>query len=246
VVTDLQGNVKYEIAVTPNCSTAHLRTNYDGNTIIVVLEKPENTTKAYTSCEILSFDMDTSQLIPVEKIGRPDVEYLFWDFAVSNDGNLLTMVGKNGDNGLIVLVDIKQKKTIWEKELPETGRLPSVSFSPDGNFIYTRDAYNSIQRVETRTAKQLPPLLQGENTKTLMSQSQSVQDIVVDPKGKLLAAVVGKHLEVWSLETEKVIYTKSPDHKIIGNIAFSPNSDFVATSDIRQGGKIQIWKLPEP
>ena len=246
VATDLQGNVKHEIAVTPNCSTAYLRINYAGNTIIVVLEKPENTTKVYTSYEVLNFDTDNFQLTSIEKIGKSGSNYLFWDFAVSNDGNLLAAVGQNGEQGSIVLVDINQRKIIWEKELSDTGRLPSVAFSPDGKFIYARDAYSSIQKVETKTAKQLSPLLQGENIKTLMSSSQSVQDIVIDSGGKLLAAVVGEHIEVWNLETEKMIYTVGPGHKIIGSIAFSPDSAFVASSDLRQGGKIQIWKLPKP
>ncbi len=77
-----------------------------------------------------------------------------------------------------------------------------------------------------------------------MLKDQNVQITQISSDGKVIGSVVTSLVTVWDIQNGKKIFSKGPGHKLVSGIAFSPDSKFLATSDMRQGGKIKIWKLP--
>lgn len=164
--------------------------------------------------------------------------------ALSEDGQLIGLCGGRNGRCWIALCDLKEKKVAWEKELPEPALFFNCVFSPDSKMIFARGSDRAVYKFETVSGRPEGSLIPTkENRSTL--KDQNVQLTQISSDGKVIGSVVSGQVIVWNNQTGKKIFTKAPGHKLIGGIAFSPDSKFLATADMRQGGKIKIWKLPK-
>jgi WD40 repeat protein len=100
-----------------------------------------------------------------------------------------------------------------------------------------------VYKIETASGNVLERLLPIEENKSTL-KDQSAQMAAVSPNGQRLAASVFGTVFVWDNKTGKMVFNKAPGHKLISSMAFSPDSGYLATSDMRQGGIIRVWRMP--
>ena len=166
------------------------------------------------------------------------------NISLSEDGNLIGLCGGRNGHCWIALCDTKEKKVVWKKELPQPALFFNCVFSSDSKTIFARGSDMAVYKFETGSGRHEGSLIPfKENSSTL--KDQNIQVVQISSDGSVIGSVVSGQVIVWDNQAGKKIFTKAPGHKLIGGIAFSPDSKFLATADMRQGGKIKIWKLPK-
>jgi WD40 repeat protein len=245
VVSDLAGERKYrEVPIGSDSSKAYLGVNGD-QTAVVLLEVVDADEVGKASYKISIVDLDAGKLEPTVRIVGEAAESRVRDLAISDDGALVVLFGEKDDGGWLLLVNLKQRRAVWEKQLPELELFFDAAFSSDSKVIYARGSDSTLHKIETASGEILDRLLPGgENRSTL--KTQHIQTVAVSTDGKFVAASVSGTAYVWDCETGKKVFSQAPGHKLTSGLAFSPDSRFLATSDLRQGGTIKIWRMPKP
>ncbi len=231
-----------EIQIDSQATQTHLGANRDRTMIVVALEKDNVTDNLKTDYELLQIDLETRINRRILKINEQAPSSLS-NVAVSDDGRFVVFTGEKNKHSWMVLVDTEYSKVKWEKEPPGLEKFHSGAFTPDGKYVYARGSDSLLYKIDTSSgtiADTITPIKTNKNT---IGQS-SVQDVEVSPNGRLVAAFVFDELWVWDCQTGNKLLHKTPGHKIESGLAFSPDSRFLATSDLRQGGTIKIWKMP--
>lgn len=164
--------------------------------------------------------------------------------TLSQDGRLIGLCGPRNGHCWIAVCDIEEKKVAWQKELPEPALFFNCVFSTDSKTIYARGSDMAVYKFDTADGRLEGSLIPAKENSSML-KDQNVQVTQISSDGKVIGSVVSAQVYVWSSQKGKQIFSKVPGHKLIGGIAFSPDSRFLATADMRQGGKIKIWKLPE-
>jgi WD40 repeat protein len=239
VAANLAGDRKYrEIPIGSNSGNEYLGVNRDRTTVALLLVEEG-------SYDISIVDADAGRVDPVAKISEEVAKCQVTDLAVSDDGALVVLFGEKDGGGWLLLVNLRQRRAVWEKRVPELRLFFGAAFSEDGKVIYARGSDSTLHKIETASGKILDRSLPGgENKSTL--KTQHVQSVAVSTDGKFVAASVSGTAYVWDCETGKKVFSQAPGHKLTSGMAFSPDSRFLATSDLRQGGTIKIWRMPKP
>jgi WD40 repeat protein len=164
--------------------------------------------------------------------------------ALSEGGGMIGLSGTKNGQAWIAVCSIKEKKVVWEKELPEPALFFNCVFSPDSKTIFARGSDTAVYKFGTESG-QLEGSLSPLKENTSMLKDQNIQITQISSDGNLIGSVVSWQVTVWDTKNGKKIFSKWLSHKLVAGIAFSPDSKFIATADMRQGGKIKIWKLPK-
>ncbi len=238
VATSLKESKKLkEISLSSDKTPQYLAANPQNNTVAVLLT--ENSEQPVgTRYELLSIELETNRVstITIEKLnnGKPQA------MAVSNNGDFAVIVGEKNKLGWIAFIELKQKQKLWEKTLPDSTALLSVVFSPENELIYAGNSSSTLYKLDYsgEVINRLRP-------PTSKKQSNApAQNIAISSDGRFIAANLADHINVWERESGKSIFSRHPGHKITSGVAFSPDGQLLATSDVRQGGTIRIWNLP--
>ena len=239
ILANLAGDRKHrEIPIGSNSSNEYLGANRNRATLELLLVEEG-------SYDISTVDPDAGTVAPVARISEEGAECEVTDLAVSDDGELVVLFGEEDGGGWLLLVNLRQRRAVWEKQVPELRLFFDAAFSADGKVIYARGSDSTLHKIETASGEILDRLLPGgENKSTL--KTQHIQTLAVSTDGKFVAASVSGAAYVWDCETGKKVFSQAPGHKLTSGLAFSPDSRFLATSDLRQGGTIKIWRMPKP
>jgi len=241
VVTNLDnGNVDMKIPIHAENKRVYLGANRGGSTVAAVLVNADDITRG-TGQEVVVVDCVAGLVRPIAIFGEAALDRIM-GMAISDDGGLIVLAGERAGRGWVVLVNVKQKRVAWTKELPDLQKVRNAVFSTDGKVVYIRGTDSSVQMLDTengRVLKQLLPVSENKST----ASDQHVQALTASSDGRFMAASVSSAVYVWDYKTEKVILKKGPGHKLTGGMAFSPDSRYLATCDSRQGGTIKIWRI---
>ncbi|HLP88590.1 MAG TPA: caspase family protein [Nostocaceae cyanobacterium] len=184
---------------------------------------------------------DKSKQQPQNSKQQPDkVKQKVNSVTFSPNGNMLA-IGYSGDNGKVVLWDIKDPNNkklelVYDKH---TGDVLSVSFSPKGNLLASVGKDRSI-RVWT---------LKGTYYREFKVHQGVVRSVSFSPDGQRLATVGDDStIRVWNLE-DKFVYDQLIDefkgHQgIVQSVSFSPtNGQQLAT--VGDDGTLRLWDLKD-
>jgi WD40 repeat protein len=229
-------NKKIPLSLASN--TASLCANQDASKIILLLERGSGEHVTY---ELLEVEFNTKQVRLITTIaaeqGRVD------HFAVSGDGRYVVAAGEKKDHGWLFVVDIKEKKMLWQKEYQDLRKLYKGVFSKDGDIIYLRGSDSMLTLVKTSSGEITDRVLLTDENKSTY-RAQPAQTVAISGDGELVAATVLTNIYIWDTRTQKKYNIGGSGHKVFSSMVFSPDGKFIATSDMRQGGSIRVIQTP--
>jgi len=241
VLTDIKGDkTRKEIPVGFGSeSKAYLCASSNRDVLAVILADHG----LVPSYEFFTIDLDAGRTLKVLDVRGQEGGLQLTDFAISDDGKFIVGAGAKGEDAFMLLADLKQKKVVWDKTLPDAENFTSVIFSKGAEAIYA-GSDDSVYKIQTASGKLLSRIQVTEKVETA-HKPIPIQYIAASPDGKLMAVTIFQSLHIFECATGRCIFKKSSGHKLAGALAFSPDSRFVATSDLRQGGNIRIWQIPQ-
>ncbi len=244
VLTGLDDSKKHrEIDLRPGNSRAVLAVSRNRNLAAIVLSRTDPTEPPTQLYEVLGVDAEgqtTDTIVSIDAPQRSRVKKA----TMSDDGAFIAMAGYHDKHGWLVVIDYRQGRLVWNKELSDMPEMQSCAFSVDGRILYARGSDSTLLKIDTESGQILARLLPvKENRSTL--RVQAVQTTTTSPDGRFVAATIGNCVYVWDCRNDKLVCSGGSGHKVISGIAFSPDSRYIATSDMRQGGTIKIWRVPK-
>jgi len=242
VVSGLDANKsRREIPLPPGSDTAHLGVNRDRSKIVLLLIQGNNDSGGRVKYDLFDVLIDTGQVQPIITIDSEQSKA--GHLSVSDDGNRIVVVGEKNSHGWMFVVNAREKRLEWQKEMSDFRKIFKAVFSSDGETIYARGSDSMLLLIKTSSGEIFDRLSSTEENKSTY-RAQPVQTVVASRDGSLVAATVFGTVHVWDCKTHEKLYTGASGHKLISSMAFSPDSRFLATSDMRQGGKIRILRMP--
>ena len=147
--------------------------------------------------------------------------------AFSADGRTLASVAFNGE-----VVRLSDPDTGAEKKILDTGRISSLTFSPDGNTLATGGRNRLLQ---------LWDVTSGERKTVLSGHAPGIHTIAFSPDGKTLVSGGGSQLLVWDAGTG-VQTGEITGHLPNGwRIAFTPDGRTLASIGDRP--TVHLWDV---
>jgi WD40 repeat protein len=184
--------------------------------------------------------------------GKPDLpvsidiltaQKRFIAFALSNDKKILA-AGSVDKHGWLTVADLNKSKVVLEKEYEQIDEFTSDAFTPDGSQAFLTNRNGSVYGIDTASGeiKSTYTVLKPGQKNPVTNETSS-QNIVISNDGKLVAAVVINVVHIWDIQTGNPVFQQAPGHMLTGPIAFSPDNSLLASSDLRAGRVIRIWKI---
>ncbi|MHC5061007.1 MAG: WD40 repeat domain-containing protein [Planctomycetota bacterium] len=193
--------------------------------------------------QFLNIDLEGKKTLKITGITDKADEIQLEDFAVSDDGRFIVGVGKKDHRARLVLVDIEQRCMLWDKTYDNPDRFGSVIFSFDSKTIFAGGSDGAVYWFRASDGE-LVDHFRFKGEAAIAHKTISVRYMTISPDSFLLAYTYGFKIYVFDLKTKREIHSQRPSQKLPGPLAFSPDSNFIATSDLRQGGKIKIYRIP--
>lgn len=230
---------KIPLLLTAN--TAHLSANLDGSKIILLLERGDKDGSEHITYDLFEVLPDKGQVQLINAIAseKSKLEH----FSISDDGRYIVAAGEKNGHGWLFVVDTKEKKMLWQKELPDFRKFNKGVFAKDGEIIYLRGSDSMLTLVKTSSGEIIDRWLPTKENKDTY-RAQQTQAVVISNDGGLVAAVVGGSIFAWDTKTREKYDITGAGHKVLSGITFSPDAKFIATSDMRQSGDIKIVRVP--
>jgi WD40 repeat protein len=163
----------------------------------------------------------------------------------SPDGKLLAAAGRTGE---IFLVDTETSKLMKTVTVNKQG-INAISFSPDGLLlaIANNTTANNPSENNNQTAFEL---INIETDEVVLSASSVGEDfnpgsglaVAFSPNGKYVALGQGGNIvQIWELETKKLLHSIKDGSIGIYSIAFSPDSQLIVAGD--GNGQVIQWDV---
>lgn len=244
VITDIRNQQHKDISLKTDINRTLIGASRDKNYVVASLSRLVGNNGSTENYQLVTVDPNLGRVETVAEINPSSATRLF-KLAVSDDGSLALMAGEQDKKGWIVLVDVKNRKVIWEKQVTDVEKFHSGAFSPDGSLIYARGSDCNVWKIETLSGKITGYLKPSFGDKKSSARENAVQEVAVSPNGRIVGSIVFRALYMWDTQTGKIIFNLAPGHKIESGLIFSQDGRFAATSALRQGGTIRIWRVPE-
>lgn len=220
------------------------RLSFDKKAAAIIRKNPTDSS-GHVRYEFLSLNPDKDILgQPVPLLIDDQTETLA-DFSV-NSNRVLYVIGNKSKTGRIAAMDLEKGDLLWDRVYENTAEFCSLMLSPDDQFLFAgnRDGIlYKIKAVDGQTDKKIILLEPGE--KRPITNDYSVLNLAFSADGRYYVASITPQAYILRADDDKVFHRWSPADKLVSKIAFSPDSQWIATSDIRAGYPIKIWKMPE-
>lgn len=222
------------------CKT--IKTSQNSKFSIVSMLFKEGTQKGLLKLGV--FDANSKGPSFVFKKDTNAENFAFYDFAITNDGNLLAGAGEKG-NAWVFVSDVNSQSIVWEKTFDEYGRFTCVEFSPDGKTLFVSEKVRHILVFDTATGQLVNKFVMDEYP-TPAHQKQNICCIAISPDGQILAADTEPAGVVWfwDIASGREIGRLFASELTVSDIAFSPDSKYLATGCM-VSPEIKIWKVPQ-
>jgi len=127
-------------------------------------------------------------------------------------------------------------------QLGHSGRINSVNFSPDGNFVLSGSTDNTLKLWNVNT---------GREIRTFRGHSGSVNSVSFSPDGNfVLSGSTDKTLKLWNVNTGREIRTFRGHSGSVNSVSFSPDGEYAVSGsndkslilwDIDKGERIKVF-----
>jgi WD40 repeat protein len=178
--------------------------------------------------EVLASGTNTGEIV-LWDVGSPAPfveQHLGLSVAFSPDGKILACIFNSGDNGRIVLFDVKSRSPIGEL-LRQSHRFKSLAFSPDGSLLASLTYSGTI--VMWDVASQAPN-----------SEPFSGRSFAFSPDGAWLAvAGDGRYVHIWDVAHRARTGEPLQHDSRVTSVAFSRDGETLAAGTAT--GAIVLW-----
>ena len=165
------------------------------------------------------------------------------DYAV-DDSEVLYAVGSNEKAGRVAAVDLKSGTVLWDRTYDQTKEFSSVLISPDNQSLLAGNRDGVLDKLDVHTGDIVKPIQLLEEGETRpITNDYSVLNAAFSPDGRYYVVTIHPKAYIFDAVADTVIHTFSPADKLVSKIAFSPDSRFIATSDIRAGYPVKIYPM---
>lgn len=244
VVSNFQGDkIKKSILLDSKGSQGFLVVNRDRSTLAAVTAKTSES-EDRTDYQFLNINLERKKASRVANVTDNSSLVQLADFAVSDDGDLFAAAGEKDHRARMVLVDIKKRRVLWDKTYEKPDGFGSVIFAFEGKTVLAGGSDGVIYYIQASDGK-IVDRFHFDAEVSIAHDTISVQNLTVSPDETMLAYTYGFNIYVFDHKNKKEIHYQYPGHKSPGPLVFSPDSSVLATSSIRQGGKIRIWPIPQ-
>ncbi len=238
------GEKKKEISVGWADQQVWLRISQNKN-VIALIRKNASDTAEKILYEFLNVDIEKELLgIPISLDIQAASED-FIDYCV-DDNNILYAVGSKNKKGRIAAVDLEKGNILWDRTYNGTLEFCSLMVSQKKNFLFAGNRDGTLYKLDAKAgdiAKKIQLLTEGESRP--ITNDYSVLNLAINPDGQFFVATIHPVAYFIKTDSDRIVYTCTPANKLVSRIAFSPDSQFIATSDIRAGYPVKIWKMPQ-
>lgn len=244
IVYDLKnGQKQKELAVGWEDQDIWLRLSPDKN-ILAVIRRNESDSSGNILYEFLTVNMEKKYLSsPVTLSIQQSVENLI-SHALDNNG-ILYVVGRKDHVGRIAAVDLLKATILWDTTFESTKEFCDIAVSSNYNTFYAGNRDGFLYKLNSQTGQILKKIQLLEDGETrLITNDYSVLNLAFSNDGKYFAATINPKVYILKSSSDDIIHTFSPADRLVSKIAFSPDNQFIATSDIRRGYPIKIWEMP--
>jgi WD40 repeat protein len=194
--------------------------------------------------KLAEFDSKLKNLTFVFQKDTSAEKFLINDFDITDDNSIFAGSGEK-DKAWVFVKDIKNEKILWEKTFGEYGRFTLLKFSPDGKTLFVTEKVRYIIALDSATGNTIR-VYEMPIYNTPANQKQNISCIRVSPDGKILAADTEPACQVWfwDITTGEKTGDISASEFTVSDIAFSPDSKYLATGCL-VSPEIKIWKVPQ-
>ncbi len=243
VVSNFQGDrIEKSILLDSKGSRVFLIVNRNQSALVAITAKTSDP-EGRVDYQFLNIDLKRKKTSNITGITDKTADIQLVDFAVSNDGDLFAAAGKKDHRARLVLVDIKQRRMLWDKTYDNPNRFGSVIFSFDSKTIFAGGGDGAVYWFRTSDGK-LVDQFRFKGEPQIAHKTSSAQHMTISHDSSLLAFVYGFKMYIFECKTKKEIFSRRPGHLLPGPLAFSPALSLIAASDLRQGGKLNIFPVP--
>jgi hypothetical protein len=197
----------------------------------------------HTLYEFMAIDPAKGKPDMPVSVDIPTAQKRFIAFALSNDNKILA-AGSVGKLGCLTLIDLDKGKAILEKDYEKADEFTSAAFTPAGSLAFLTNRNGSVYGIETASGeiKSTYTVLKPGQKNPVTNETSS-QNITISEDGQYVAAVVINVVHVWETAAGNPVFEQAPGHMLTGPIVFSHDNTLLASSDLRAGRVIRIWKI---
>ncbi len=194
--------------------------------------------------EFLTLNVETERTGPSASVSiGPDTED-FIDTAVDNNARLYA-AGSKGDTGRIAAIDLEKGTVLWDSVFENTQEFCSCLVSPDSRTLYAGSRDGILYKIIAATGeiiKKIQLLEPGETRP--VTNDFSVLNMAFSGDGKYFVVTIHPRAYFLKADSDEIFHTCSPADRLVSKIAFSPDNQSFATSDIRAGYPVKVWSMP--
>jgi WD40 repeat protein len=186
------------------------------------------------------------KLVPVATIDKKDDTLILYELDISDDGASIAVVGQADNFAWIGLVDVSEKRMVWEKVMEASGDFTDVAFSPNGQVIYAGGEGRYLYSFETVSGKIASQLLMDQEQLTASFNEQRVTCAEVSPNGFVVEAGVnpGNKIYFWDTRTGKRLGVLG-GCRGLNNLAFAPDSSTFVVAGRNYSSSLKVSRVPE-
>lgn len=193
--------------------------------------------------EFLTMDTGKEILGQPVSLSIPEKGESLVDFAITSD-HVLCIVGARDKTGRVAAIDLKAGSILWDRVLENTEGFCSVIASPGDQYFLAGNDNGKLYKLDPSTGdikKEIILLEPGEIRQ--ITNDYSVLNPAFSPDGRYYVVTINPPAYILQADSDTIVQKFSPADKLVSKIAFSPDNQQVATSDIRASYPIKIWKL---
>ena len=236
------GEVEKEILLDSGTDLGVISTNCDCSVLVAILAVSSDS-KDRTEYKFYNIDLDGQEASRINQVSDDSSLIQLTDFAVSDEGKFITGAGEKNHKARLLVIDIKGERVLWDKTYDVLKSFTSVIFSLDGKNIFAGGSDGALYKINANTGEIINKAQIKEQIETA-HKAVPIQNLAISPNGKLIAVGTTSGFRVLDCEFNNEVFSEIGIHKLSGPLVFSPDSSFIATSDLRQGMKIKIWSIP--
>lgn len=240
----LTGNKTKDISVGGDDQEVWPRVSFDKKSIVLIRRNSADIA-GEVLYEFLTVDVEKElKGVPFSLILQDDGETLI-DYAVKDSG-IIYAVGGKGTIGRIAAMNLKTGVIVWDQAFDQTKEFCSVMVSPDNGYLLAGNRDGKLYKISAETGEILTvvQLLEPGETRPITNDF-SVLNLAFSPDGQYHVATINPKVYLLETDTDEVFHTATPADRLVSRVAFSPDNQFFATSDVRQGFPIKIWPMPK-